>query len=542
MIRRISLRFPRLFQAATLALILARAAAAPPPAAAAEPPGPPPVQLAPPSDNSYQRLGDRFGELLRDLDWADGTVAVLIQDADYPVKAFGLNESTPMEPAGVLQLVTAAAALDRIGPDFRFSTTLGLSGAVQKRELTGNIVVTGDGDPTISALLLKKPDAVWELFDQWAKLLRKQNIKKISGAIIADDRAFDDQLQAPGWPLDKLGDPALPSVSALNFNHNCVDILWQKGTKLDQTAQCLFFPDLPKYTFLANKVKLAAAAPRPRQYTRDATSNVITATGLLPLKTTAHDRATIHDPARYFAEALKARLIQDGIEVTGPAITASKNSPVKMPDKVNVLETHASPPLSQILTEMLHHDLALNAEVVFKTLGRRATNRPGSFASGEEVVRAYADQLHLPGSRWSFADGSGRSRTDRIAPSQLLSLMRAVRRKGGAAGRLETLLPRAWEPGALAERFKPLAPPPPADPKAAKLLEQKKAKEKAKGPKDAPPIWAASGSADGVAALAGYVDTRFKRRLAFAIMVNGSRLPAEVLRYQIDSLVQSLAE
>lgn len=525
-------------------------------------------------ETSYQRLGERFADLLSDMDWADGTVSILVQDADVPVKVFGLNEATPMEPGGIIQIATAAAALNRLGPDFRFTTTLGISGSVVKHELAGSVVIRGDGDPTLSALFLKDPlDDGYDQLDRWAKLIRKQKIRKITGTIIGDDRAFDGEWQAPGWPLARLGDPDLPSVSALNFNHNCVDIFWQKTKKIGASAECEIFPNLPKYVFLANKVKIEANAPLARQYSRERDSNVLAITGSLSPKTEAHDRAAIEDPARFFAETLKERLISEyDVEVPGAAVSANKLSPAEIPQNVQVLGTIQSPPLVQILSDMMRYDLTLNAEVVFKTLGCKAGAKQGSFAAGADAVRAFIDDLHLPGSVWSFADGSGRSRIDRISPAQLLGLMRSMARQ--ERGREFALLfPRAWEEGTLKDRFKPLKIELPqtldgedagkdqqdkaaADKKAGEEEKEKKKKElelarqrakeaekeEAKESKTAPQIWAKSGSAEGAESLAGYVNTRFGRRLAFAIMVNGSRLPREVLRAQIDALVLRLTE
>lgn len=489
------------------------------------------------SENSYQHLGERFADKLRDMDWGDGVVSILVQDADFPLTAFAQNENRPMAPGGVLQIVTAAAALSNLGQEHHFTTRLGIGGPIEDHELKGSVVIRGDGDPTLSAIQLKDPEDAYELFDKWYKLLRKQGIKRISGAIIGDDRAFDEQWQGPGWPLEKLGSPDLPSVSALNFNHNCVDIFWQKSKKPGKDAICEVFPDLPKYVFFANKVLVAADAPRGREYLRDRDSNVISITGALPLRTEIHERASIEDPARFFAEAFKARLIERGIEVKGPAQAGNKTSPAEIPNALKELDAHASPALLQILSDMMHYDLTLNAEVAFKAMGLKQSGKIGSFGTGQDAMREFIDSLHLTGSIWSFADGSGKSSMDRISPAQLLSVMRAVRKKG--LGRdLDFILPRAWDAGTMQDRFRPLEDFM-VDENGKKV---EKAEKKHKETLEAPPIWAKSGSGDGLETLAGYAQTRFGRKLAFAFMVNGSRVPAGVLKEQLDSLALALTQ
>lgn len=487
-------------------------------------------------NNSYRYIGQRFAAQLRDLDWGDGVVSVLIQDAEYPLTAFAQDEGRMMEPAGTLQVITAAAALDRLGPEFHFNTTLGISGTVEKHELKGGIVITGDGDPTISARLTKYPEDVWPLFDRWAKLLKKQGIKKVSGLIVGDDRAFDGEWQAPGWPLERLGSPELPSVAALNFNHNCIDIFWQTSKKIGTDAPYKIFPDLPKHVFFANKVKVEATTQRGRQYIRDRDSNVIQIAGAVPPRTEIHERASIENPATFFAAAFKSRLEYRGIEVTGGVNSGNKMSPPEIPANLKILDNHPSPFLRQILDEMMRNDLALNADVVFKAMGHRFSGKPGGFENGQDAIREFIDVLRLPGGRWTFTDGSGISRVSRISPTQMLSVMRQMRRRPQGAA-FEALFPRAWEPGDMAHRFLPYEDPALAkDPKAAKK------RKLALNPKNAPAIWAKGGSAPGVESLVGYAHTRFGRKLSFAIMINGSRASTEVLRTQIDQLVLSLTE
>lgn len=486
-------------------------------------------------NNSYHFIGERFAAQMREMEWGDGVVAVMIQDAELPLNAFASNEAQPMEPAGALKIVTAAAALERLGPDFHFNTTLGISGQVVKHELKGGIVVTGDGDPTLSARLSKSPDEIWPLFDRWAKLLRKQGIKKVTGLTIGDDRAFDGEWQSPGCPLERLGSPDLPSVAALNFNHNCIDIFWQYSKKTGVDAQYKFFPDLPKHVFFANKVKVEAQAQRERQYVRDRDSNVIQIAGAVPVRSEIHERAAIENPAAFFAAALKSRLEYRGLVMPGGVSSGNKLSPPEIPSNLKILDSHPSPALRQILGEMMHYDLALNADVVFKAMGRQASGKPGSFENGQEAVREFIDTLHLPGGIWTFSDGSGLSKVSRISPSQLLSLMRQMRRRPQGPA-FEALFPRAWEPGEMAQRFRPYEETSLA--KNAKPVKKKKPLD----PKNAPPIWAKNGSAPGVETLVGYVNTKFGRKLSFAIMINGSRESPGLLRDQIDQLVLGLTE
>src|SRR6185295_10492653 len=81
-----------------------------------------------------------------------------------------LHAETPLTPASNLKVLTTSAAIDRLGPDFRFRTLLIFH--------EGDLVLVGDGDPTFGdAEYLKK--AGWNVttvFENWVAQLKKLNI------------------------------------------------------------------------------------------------------------------------------------------------------------------------------------------------------------------------------------------------------------------------------------------------------------------------------------------------------------------------------
>src|SRR5690606_14632118 len=84
-------------------------------------------------------------------------------------------------PASTMKLLTGAAALETLGENYRFSTTVLSEGKVEKGKLKGNLYLKGQGDPT----LLKQH------LDSFATSLAKQGIKNISGNLVGDDTWYD---------------------------------------------------------------------------------------------------------------------------------------------------------------------------------------------------------------------------------------------------------------------------------------------------------------------------------------------------------------
>ena len=87
-------------------------------------------------------------------------------------------------PASNEKLLTTAAALTDLGPDYQFRTVIGTAGR--------DLVVVGGGDPTISGRFTDGDPTVY--FRRWAKVLNDQHVTKIAGDLVVDDSFFDRQL------------------------------------------------------------------------------------------------------------------------------------------------------------------------------------------------------------------------------------------------------------------------------------------------------------------------------------------------------------
>jgi serine-type D-Ala-D-Ala carboxypeptidase/endopeptidase (penicillin-binding protein 4) len=114
----------------------------------------------------------------------DGGRAVVLLDS---------NATAPMTPASNLKLVTTSAALEQLGPGFKFRTLL--------LQHDGDLILVGDGDPSFGdAELLKKSG--WDaatVFQTWAAGLAARKIGPVR-RVLVDDSVFDTQFLHPDWP------------------------------------------------------------------------------------------------------------------------------------------------------------------------------------------------------------------------------------------------------------------------------------------------------------------------------------------------------
>jgi D-alanyl-D-alanine carboxypeptidase/D-alanyl-D-alanine-endopeptidase (penicillin-binding protein 4) len=508
----------------------------------------PPVGIAPPVSapsvsvssestskaDTDQTLAQWFKTRLEAVDWEGGEPAILIQDAEVPLTVFERQADALVLPGSLVQLVTAAAALDRLGPSFHFSTEFFAVHPDPDKRAARAIVVRGTGDPSLSLRYLGSNKAFWQPLDEWARTLRRRKIVRVEGPVIGDASAFDDQWAALGWPRDRRGDSTLPSVAALNFNDNCIEIDWRGKAHPGKVAEFSVFPQLPRYIFISSDVRVAQPVRRERSYERVKDGNLIVASGEVPYKGEAHDRAAIENPARFFAEALRARLVKAGIDVLGPATALSDLPPGQVLGIDEVpLGVRFSPLLPELLGHMVRDDATLDAEVLFKTLGRRraGASQPGSFAGGTLAMQDYLDIIRLPGPYYNLVDGSGRSTINRLSPRQLVYILRQARLNSATGTLYDDLFPRA---GALSGRFQP--------PKPEESGDAAKTAKGASGVVDPAtlPIWVKTASGEGLEAAAGRLRTRTGRVLLFAVLINGSRMPSPLLRRQVDQLLIDL--
>ena len=126
-------------------------------------------------------------------------------------------------PASVMKLLTTGAALEILGPGFRFPTIIEYMGTIENGVLRGNLYVRGGCDPSLG----------WKgrtaFLDKWVKAVKSAGITRIDGAVIADMTMLDGEAQNPGWLCEDAGNYYAPGIFALNYYGNTMNIVLQSG-------------------------------------------------------------------------------------------------------------------------------------------------------------------------------------------------------------------------------------------------------------------------------------------------------------------------
>lgn len=109
--------------------------------------------------------------------------------------------SRPLIPASNMKLLVAAAALDVLGADYRFTTSL--IGNRVGDTIVGNLWLVGGGDPVLSTRAYPPtqlyPTTSPTFLDSLADELRASGINKITGSVVGDESRYDDERYVPTW-------------------------------------------------------------------------------------------------------------------------------------------------------------------------------------------------------------------------------------------------------------------------------------------------------------------------------------------------------
>ncbi len=458
-----------------------------------------------------------LNDIIADSASNSASVSVYVYSIKNKELLYSRNEMKAFVPASNVKLFTTAAALEYLGQDFTYTTTVFLDGIIKANgEYIGNLIIRGAGDPSMSSYFMPEPMSVLQ---RWAATFDSLGIKSIRGNIIGDNSYFDDAPLGAGWSWDDVPYSFSAEISALSFNDNKVDVVVRPGTSVGIPAETAILPTTT-YISVANKViTVAADSTRSVDYWRDMTSNVVELTGTMPLDSTHKKEpriaaVTVHNPAQFMLTLFKQTLKERGITVNGEVFDLRQwgNKKISYTELRPVCE-QTSPPLAEIIrvVNMTSHNLC--AEMLLRTIGKETSGK-GSADKGMQAVREFCKQREISVDGSSFVDGSGLSRFNIVTAKQLGSLLTAMYNSKHRAVFMKSLA-SPTERSTLFGRMK------------NSLAERA--------------VRAKTGSLNGVSALSGYVTSRDQEPIAFALVFNNFTVPQSDIRSIQDFFCMRLA-
>ncbi len=424
-------------------------------------------------------------------------------------------------PASNMKMFTTAAALEKLGPDYKVHTTVESDAAPDAQGRVGDLYLVGRGDPNLGARTFPytyhgTAQPADTFLEELADQLKARGIREVTGKLVADDSYFVYEPFAPNWAADDLEWGYGAPVTALAFNDNLLTLTVNPGANPGDPATVTLTP-IPDYYLLKSRIVTSAkGTAKDYHLERQPGSMELDLWGHIPIDGSDADTVAIADPPRLMAELFRNALRSRGIAVDGnievrhtmPVDAATMPNPQPPPTRV-VLAEHISPPLSEAIKVVNKESENLHAEMLLRTLGRVQSNQ-GSLAEGVKALNEFVtQQAGIPPGETYFSDGSGLSREDLVAPNAAVKLLIYMAHSPHFQAYFDSL-PVAGMDGTLAHRF---------------LGDDVKGK-----------IHAKTGSVEHVNTLSGYMDLPSGKRLVFSFMTNNHPLPNKTGQETLDAV------
>jgi serine-type D-Ala-D-Ala carboxypeptidase/endopeptidase (penicillin-binding protein 4) len=469
---------------------------------------PPKVVPPPPTAPRINELQRNINTILAAPALARGTWGVVVKSLSNDETLFALNTHKLMMPASAQKVLTLAVAADQLGWEFTYKTTVLTLGTVDNGVLKGDLVVVGSGDPTFDD---------WDgfasaRFAEWAAALKRLGIQKISGRVIGDDNAFDDEGLGAGWAWDDLAASYATGVGALQFNQNTAQLVITPSAA-GQAAHVQVTPEAAHLSVL-NRTTTGDGAPLsvrpiPHSSTIELDGAIGASSGRV-LRNVSVPNATL-----YFANAVRDGLTRNGVEVVGPAVDIDDlDTPLDRTAASTDAET-VSKRLTDIGTTMMKMSQNLYAETLLKTVGLKASG-VGSTAAGRAVLDSTLANWGVAAGEALEVDGSGLSRYNLVTPDALAIVLRHVYQDERLRDPFISTLPRAGMDGTLGDRMK--------------------------GTPAADNVRAKTGSFSNARSVAGYLRTADGEPFEVVIMANNYGASPRVIDDATDAILVALAK
>ena len=406
----------------------------------------------------------------------EARVGYVLYDLLGGEKLAALNENELFIPASTAKVPTTVAALQILGPEFRFETLILASGPIAKGVLEGDLYLKGGGDPLLQAQ---------DLMDL-AGQIKDKGVRKITG------RFFYDASLLRSTPRIEAGQPDNarynPGLGALSLDFNQTILTW-RPTAVPGTVEAFETP-----AFDETGPGLSPTDPGPGRNVDYAGPGG--GSGRWLLSPNAPREGTeflpVKRPGLRTARVFRRLCKMLGIDLPEPAAAAA-------PANARTLGHVRSPALADVVRRSLEHSNNLVAELIGQVAARRMTGGPGTLAQSSAAVAGWW-KARLPETDWDgyhIPNHSGLASGARASPEQMAAIIRFAAGQRTGAGSILSLLPVSGFRDAMGGRLR--------DPATALR------------------VWAKTGTLKYAKGFMGVLFTQQGRQVAFALYVTDFR-------------------
>jgi D-alanyl-D-alanine carboxypeptidase/D-alanyl-D-alanine-endopeptidase (penicillin-binding protein 4) len=412
-------------------------------------------------------LGEKIDRAIDESRFASARWGVYAMSLRDGRTLYARNADKPITPASNMKVYTTAVALDLLGADYRWQTSVYATAETEANgTINGDIVLYGRGAPDLASATKRGRTAS---LGQLADDLYDRGVRRVRGNVVGDESYFRGEALGDGWLWNDVQWYFGAELSALSINGNETTLSVTPAGKAGEPVSVKF--DIPTdYFHVRNDANtLERGTPTTLGITRGLSDNEFRIWGDFPAGGRGFSaRLAAHRPALWaatlFRDALKAR----GITVEGEAIMrdARANLDARFdPQSAVELASIKSRTLGEVVRATNKESINLNAELILRTLGKeRGSLAPdpqrmrirGDDEAGAAVVRMWIERAGISTAGLSLHDGSGLSRLDLVTPEVTARLLAAIA-KTSSASVFRDSLPVAGRDGTLGGRLRSYA-------------------------------------------------------------------------------------
>ena len=371
----------------------------------------PEIDLAKPLEISQKpedtALCDKINQIIEQSEFADARWGVIVISLKDGRVVCGRDARKLFNPASIEKILTSIVALDKLGAEFRFQTSVRAADQIEKNGiLNGDLTIYGQG----------APDFDRENLENLANQLASKNLKRITGSVVGDESFFKGESIGDGWTWNDLQWYYGAEASALTFLENKADVFIKDGKPIVSTD----------YLQIRDELKSKQNGETTAfGIKRGLADNKIYVWGNAD---EGAGRVAVHNPALWTARNFKELLEKKGITIDGQATSIDWKTPNKSDaESAGELASVESKTLAEIVKRMNKHSINIYGELLLRTLGKKFgdtapnENRQiqelrGDDSAGASVIEKWLSEKNVATEEIQIHDGSGLSRLNFVTP------------------------------------------------------------------------------------------------------------------------------
>jgi serine-type D-Ala-D-Ala carboxypeptidase/endopeptidase (penicillin-binding protein 4) len=341
---------------------------------------------------TMENLPLELDSLLQEPEVAGAQISLHVVRVSDGKVLYAKNENELRVPASTIKLFTTAAALDELGPDYRFKTEI-YGSAPNAGIIAGNIHLKGYGDPWLV------PERFW----YFANRLKYSGVTQIDGDIIVDESYFGGPAIAAGQEQDSSSSAYMAPAGALSVGFNAV-LVHILPTVAGQPARIAIEPSSDNITVEGTVTTSERTRTRLNvEVVEKDGKNVVKVEGyILQTDKPRGYWRRIHHPGLHAGSVFKAMLSSIGIKVQGdvrlgqlspsqPATSQNSASPdgANQAAAPEPMVSMTSPRLADLMEKVNKYSNNFMAGQLARALGAEVSGAPGSWDKGEEAIQKF---------------------------------------------------------------------------------------------------------------------------------------------------------